>query len=64
MVLTGMPETSDGSLWYRFFHERRFVNVRFVHGPMDVEIRTQKEAETAAYMALLAEPETPELTVR
>jgi hypothetical protein len=64
MVLAEIVTDSSESAWYRFFHERRFVNVRYLHGPMGVQIRTQREAAQAAADALMAEPHTRELIVR
>jgi hypothetical protein len=64
MILANIRTDGSDSAWFEFFHERRTVLVRYIHGPMGVQIRTQAEAEAAAFNALAQEPGTLVLTVR
>lgn len=51
MILADIQSGSDGSAWYRFFHERRWALVRYISSGGAL-IRTEAEAERCAALGL------------
>lgn len=62
MILADIQSGSDGSAWYRFFHERRWALVRYITSG-GAHIRTEAEAQTAALLGL-AQTTDAELIIR